>query len=241
MVGGERSFLIDGKLLGKVTDLADSKREDVAYVIGAGNGQLAGTLCEQCRIIVVEPDDGIASYVESLYLYKTMVIRADPLLVLGDLPFDRLLSLQPELVSVELMEAMLRISFQKAALVMPDEVFAATRTRNRLGTLFRACFNFKIEQSVHKTSFSPPLPMKCSLISIVPKKGNNVDQSLQLLAREVGTMRGLLTRSCREFFGYTLADAQSAVRMIDISILKNRFWNLSEEEFKVVYDWLKLG
>ena len=54
-------------------------------------------------------------------------------------------------------------------------------------------------------------------------------------------MRGLLTRSCREFFGYTLAEAQEAVRMFEQALLKKRFWELSEEEFKSVYDWLKLG
>jgi len=80
------------------------------------------------------------------------------------------------------------------------------------------------------------------LVSIVPKKEpDSVSLSLQLLLREAGTMRGLLTRSCREYFGYNLAEAQEAVRMLPPELLKKRFWDVGDADFKKVHGWLKLG
>lgn len=66
-------------------------------------------------------------------------------------------------------------------------------------------------------------------------------ETLRLLLKEAGTMRGLLTRSCREFFGYTLAEAQEAVRLLDQELLRKRFWEVSEDEFREMYDWLRQG
>ncbi len=241
MVGGVQSFLIDSRWLQKATDLLEMKQEEVIFVIGGGNGQLASLLSDRSRVLLVEPDRSIAQYLSSLGLYRTMVINSDPVLVLRDMPFDRMISLNPNMIDVSLLKGLLILPIKKAVFVMPESLMSAVRSRNMLGTLLRARYKFDIQQHVPTTCFSPRLKEKCSLVTFTEQKGGgNVAAALRLLVKEAGTMRGLLTRSCRQFFGYTLAEAQEAVRMLDTSTLKKRFFELDEKEFKEIYDWLKL-
>lgn len=244
MVVGElqQSFLVDTRWLHKLLDLAAPSRDDVVFLVGGGNGQLASALGSASRVVTVEPDESIANYLYSLEIYKNMVIHADPGLTLGDIPFDQLLCLQPEHVHEGMLAGMLRVPFRQAVMLVPEPVTASFRSRDMLGTLLRAAFDVEVLQRVPKNAFSPMLEHPSSLVRITPSsKSEPVSAALRLMMREVGTMRGLLTRSCREFFGYTLADAQEAVRLLDAELLKKRFWELSEEEFKAVHAWLRLG
>lgn len=241
-MGGEQSFLMDGRFVAKMVEASSCARHETVFIIGGGNGLLPSTLADACRLVTVEPDQGIANYLYTLGLYHDTVIHAQPHLVLGDVEFDKLLCLQPEHVDERLLSSMLRVPFSQAVLMMPDDVAGAFRSRNRLGTLLRASYDVRHVVKVPKGAFSPALSFPCAMVSLRPSADTNpVDAALRLLVREAGTMRGLLTRSCREFFGYTLVEAQAAVRMFDQSFLKKRFWDLDEKEFKDVYAWLKLG
>jgi len=238
----DQSFLMDTRWLQKVVDLAAPEHQDVLFLIGGGNGQLASSLGSASKIVTVEPDESIANYLYSLELYHTMVMHAEPRLVLGDVPFDKLLCLQPGHLDEDMLLRMVRIPFSQAVMVMPDDLLPSFKRRDRLGTLLRASYDLEVLQSVPKNAFSPSLGYASSLVQLSPmRKRDPVASSLRLLLQEAGTMRGLLTRSCREFFGYTLADAQEAVRLLPQDVLKKRFWELDEEEFKSVHDWLKLG
>jgi len=195
-------------------------RHETVFIIGGGNGLLPSTLADACRLVTVEPDQGIANYLYTLGLYHDTVIHAEPHLVLGDVEFDKLLCLQPEHVDERLLASMLRVPFSQSVLVAPDELLGAFRARNQLGILLRASFDLEVIKSVPKNAYSPELDFPVSLVSLSPKKdADAVALSLQLLLREAGTMRGLLTRSCREFFDYTLADAQEAVRLLPADLL----------------------
>ncbi|MBN1275600.1 hypothetical protein JXA12_04910 [Candidatus Woesearchaeota archaeon] len=243
MVGEEeQSFLMDTRWLQKVIELASPGHHDVLFLIGGGNGQLASSLGDASRIVTVEPDESIANYLYSLELYHTTVLHADPCLVLGDVPFDKLLCLQPRHLDENILSSMLRVPFSQAVLVMPDSLLQAFRRRDRLGALLRASYDTNVLHAIPRNAFSPTLPYASSLVELRPvSKKDPVASSLRLLLREAGTMRGLLTRSCREFFRYTLAEAQEAVRLLPQDLLKKRFWELSEDEFKDVHEWLKLG
>lgn len=238
----EQHFLIDSKVLRKFTSAIESKPEDVLYLAGADNGQLASDLCQSSRLIVVEQDENIASYLDSLGLYRTMVIRSEPLLVLNDMPFDIILSIQPSLLSKEFLEALLRINFRKAVLIMPEILHTAFKSRTKLGILLRACFDITTPIRVPKSAYSPPLNEASCFAIITPSKNMDpVSKSLRLLIKEAGSMRGLLTRSCREYFNYTLKDAQTEVKHFDKALLKKRFYQLTDKEFKDIHKWLKLG
>ncbi|MBD3209695.1 hypothetical protein GF367_04765 [Candidatus Woesearchaeota archaeon] len=243
MVGvAQQSFLVDTKWLSKVVALAEPSRHEVFFIVGGGDGLVASTLGKAARIVTVEPDESVANYLYSLELFRNMVIHAEPRLVLADIPFDKLVCLQPEHLHEGFLSSLLRVPFSQAVMVMPDELLKSFRTRDMLGTLLRAAYDVDVVQSVPKNAFCPALPCASSLVSVVPTgRRDPVAASLRLLMQEAGTMRGLLTRSCREFFDYTLVDAQEAVRMLPAALLKKRFWELSEDEFKEVHDWLKLG
>ena len=237
-----QSFLSDGRWVRKVVDLAAPSREDVVFLIGGGNGQLAAALGTASKIVTVEPDEAIANYLYSLELVKNDVINAEPRLVLGDIPFDQVLCLHPWHLTEEVLAGLLKVPFQQAVLVMPDNVVGAFNRRDSFGTLLRATFDVTVIQSVPKNAFSPSLEFPSSMVQLSPSsRKDGVSQSLRLLLTEAGTMRGLLTRSCREFFGYTLAEAQEAVRLFDQELLRKRFWEVTESEFHKVYDWLKQG
>ena len=241
--GQEHSFLTDTRLLGRSIELADCSKGETVFVVGGSDGQLASNLGEcSSSIIAVEPDPQLASYLYSLELYRTMVIHAAPHAVLKDAPFDKLLCLQPKHVDERFLSSLLGVSFSQGVVMMPDDVYGAFRARDKLGVLLRASFDADVVRSVPKTSFSPSLSFAASLVALSPStKKDAVSSSLRLLFQEAGTMRGLLTRSCREYFGYTLAEAQDAVRMLNADLLKKRFWDVSEDEFKSVVNWLKLG
>lgn len=239
---GAQAFLSDGRWVQKLIDIASPSREDVVFLIGGGNGQLASTLGGSSRVVMVEPDEAIANYLYSLEIHKTDVIHAEPRLVLGDIPFDQVLCLHPWHLTEEVLAGLLKIPFSRAALVMPDEVIAAFKRRDSFGTLLRATFDLEVLQSVPKNAFSPNLDFSSSLVRLLPSsRVDGVSQSLRLLLKEAGTMRGLLTRSCREFFDYTLAEAQDAVKLLDKDMLRKRFWEVTEDEFRDVYEWLKQG
>jgi 16S rRNA A1518/A1519 N6-dimethyltransferase RsmA/KsgA/DIM1 with predicted DNA glycosylase/AP lyase activity len=240
--GAQQSFLMETKWLNRFLDVAKTSHDDVVFLVGGGNGQLAAALEHTSRVVTVEPDESIANYLYSLELYKNMVINAEPSLVLGDIPFDHLLCLQPELMHEGVLAGMLKISFKRAALLVPEPLLAVFNARHKLGTLLRAAYAIDVGAVVPKSAFSPALEFPSVLVSLVPLETKNpVSLSLQLLMHEAGTMRGLLTRSCREYFGYTLADAQGAVRVLDSDVLKKHFWELSDDDFKDVCAWLRQG
>ncbi|MFP4524436.1 MAG: hypothetical protein ACLFO2_03970 [Candidatus Woesearchaeota archaeon] len=244
MVGvSEQAFLVDSRWIERSLELAGPAREDVVFLLGGGNGQVASALGEGVsRVVTVEPDQAIANYLYSLELYRNLVVQAPPHLVLGDMGFDKLLCLQPSMVDESVLEGMLSVPFSRAVLMMSDDVAGAFRRRDMLGTLLRAAFDHEVVRSVPKNAFSPALPFPASLVVVSPASDSDpVKRSLRLLLSEAGTMRGLLTRSCREFFGYTLAEAQEAVKLLDKDLLRKRFSEVSEEEFQQVYEWLKLG
>lgn len=244
MVVGElqQSFLVDTKWLHKLLEVASPAHDDVVFLVGGGNGQLASALGHTSKVVTVEPDESIANYLYSLELYKNMVIHADPCCTLGDIPFDQILCVQPEHMHKDVLAGMLRVPFKQAVVLMPESLTAAFRGRDKVGTLLRAAFDVEVIQHVPKTAFSPMLDFSSVLVKIASTKKNDlVAASLRLMMLEAGTMRGLLTRSCREFFGYTLADAQEAVRLLPADLLKKRFWDVGEEDFKRVHEWLRLG
>lgn len=243
MVGvGVQCFLSDGRWVQKLLALADPSREDVVFLIGGGNGQLAAALGSASRIVTVEPDETIANYLYSLELHKNDVIHAEPRLVLGDVPFDQVLCLHPWHLTEEVLAGLLKVPFRQAVLVMPNDVISAFKRRDSFGTLLRASFDVEVMQSVPKNAFSPNLEFASSLVRLAPSSRNDgVSKSLRLLLKEAGTMRGLLTRSCREYFDYTLAEAQEAVKLLDKDMLRKRFWEVSEDEFRAVYEWLRQG
>jgi len=241
-MGGGQSFLVEPRWLTKALEAARCCSDEVVFVVGGGNGQLASLLSDTCRVMLVEPDEYISRYLYTLELYHTMVINAQPHLVLADVPFDKIISLQPGLIEADFLQNMLRVDFKHAVIMLPDDVISRFRARDRLGVLLRARYDMKQGTRVPMNVFSPPLSSPAHLVELKPKEEPDlVAQSVQLLVRESGTMRGLLTRSCREFFGYTLAEAQEAVRMLDPLMLRKRFWDLSEDEFSTVFKWLKLG
>lgn len=243
MGGVQHSFLTDIRLLGRALELAACGRGETVLVVGGGDGQLASLLgtCSG-QVIAVEPDAQLASYLYALELHRTTVIHAEPHLVLGDSPFDKLVCVQPSHVDERFLSSLLRVPFSQGVVMMPDEVLGLFRSRGRLGVLLRAALDAQVVRSVPKGSFSPPLPFPASLVALTPSsKADPVSRSLRLLLFEAGTMRGLLTRSCREFFGYTLAEAQGAVRLLDPSLLKKSFWEVSDGEFRDIHEWLRLG
>jgi 16S rRNA A1518/A1519 N6-dimethyltransferase RsmA/KsgA/DIM1 with predicted DNA glycosylase/AP lyase activity len=234
------SFLVDCRWLCRVVELAEPSYHEVFFVIGGGSGELSGLLSQSSKIVTVEPDESIANYLYSLELFRTEVINAEPHMVLGDVPFDKVLCVQPELVNEYMLRSLLRVPFQKAVIVAPDEVLAAFRGRNMLGSLLRASYDLAETKAVPKNAFSPFLEEPCSLVVLAPAaRKDPVAASLRLLLREAGTMRGLLTRSCREYFSYTLAEAQDATKKLSLDLLRKRFWDVSEEEFRKVQEWLK--
>lgn len=241
-MGGVRSFLVETKWLAKALEAASCKHGEVIFVAGGGDGQLPSLLSEVCHTVAVEPDEALANYLYSLGLFRTTVINAQPHLVLGDAPFNKLLCMQPSLLDSRFLESMLQVSFDQAVLIVPDDLLGHFRARDRLGCLLRASFDVEVLRAVPKAAYAPALAFPASLIRLSPTvKNDPVAASLRLILQEAGTMRGLLTRSCREFFGYTLAEAQEAVRLLDQSLLKKRFWEVSDDEFKAVHEWLRLG
>lgn len=241
-MGGVQSFLVDSRWLHKAVDVSGCNSQDCVFMMGADNGQLASMLSNSRSILLVEPDESIVQYLYSLELNHTTIINSSPQMVMGDEPFDKLLCMQPSLMSKDILESMIRVPFSKAVLVMPTDLVGSFRARDRLGTLLRANFDVEVINNVPMTAYAPKLETPAALVQVIPKNdGGSVNEALRLLTREAGTMRGLLTRSCREFFGYNLADAQEAVRMLDSVMLRKRFWELSEEEFKDVADWLRMG
>jgi 16S rRNA A1518/A1519 N6-dimethyltransferase RsmA/KsgA/DIM1 with predicted DNA glycosylase/AP lyase activity len=243
LMGGAQSSLVDSRWLDKALDHAECGQGEVIFVMGAGDGQLPSILSNTCKIMLVEPDASLAQYFYTLELYRTIVINSQPHQVMGDIPFDKILCVQPELASEAALLAMLKVPFKHAVMIMPEETLGITKKRTMLATLLRSAFDIQVIQSVPKNAFAPLLDMKTSLVTIKHRTDKDpVACAIQLCIHEsAGTMRGLLTRACREYFGYTLADAQGVVRQMDQTILKKTFWQLSEAEFKDVYAWLKLG
>ncbi len=243
MVGGVQSFLIDNRFLKKSFDLLSPKQEDVIFVVGGGNGQLPSFLSDSFRLIVVEPDPSIAHYLDSLSLRRTIVINSDPVLVIRDMAFDRIISLNPYLVDVSFLKSLLIVLVKKAVFFLPEYLLSFFRSRSMHAFLLRANYDVVVHQQVPSNAFSPRLKNKVFIVSLSEKSsgGGPVADSLRLLVREAGTVRGLLTRACRQFFGYSLAEAQEAVRLLPPQLLRKRFYEVSEDEFKEIYDWLKLG
>jgi 16S rRNA A1518/A1519 N6-dimethyltransferase RsmA/KsgA/DIM1 with predicted DNA glycosylase/AP lyase activity len=235
---------VDPVLVEKSIELAGFSSSDSVFLASGDNGQLSGNLCSKCgNIVVAEPDRSLASYLTSLGLYRTLIIHAPPSLVLKDMPFNKLLALEPSFVDEHLLAGLLSIDVDHAVMIMDEQTLASFKSRNMLGTLLRASFNLDIVRRMPKSSFSPCLENNCHLVSLkrVSNSKDPIKNSLQLLMKEAGTVRGLLTRSCREYFGYTLAEAQEAVKMLDTKMLRKRFDELNESEFKDVHSWLKLG
>jgi 16S rRNA (adenine1518-N6/adenine1519-N6)-dimethyltransferase len=172
-----QNFLISKEAIKKICDTADISSEDVVIEMGAGLGFLSEELVRRNprKLILVEVDRKICSYLERKFEGKAEVLCMDMMSLLPSKEFSKIVSVPPYNISSRLVSSLLKSDFRKAVLVLQKEFVGklkarpGTRKYTWISVLSQAVFHIEIAGYISRFNFIPTPKVDSLIISLVPK------------------------------------------------------------------------
>jgi len=209
-----QNFLIDERVGQREVDLLDPSSRDTVLEVGPGLGILTDILLKRTgRVIGIELDRGIISYLEERYGDRIVLIGGDALKV--PFPgFDRFISNMPYSISSPLIFKLLEHRFRKGVIMVQrefaDRMVASPGTgdysRLSVNVYYRA--DCEIAENVPRSRFWPEPEVDSAVVVLRPRRPpfkvkdqeyylKLVDTLFQNRRKKIGTilkMRGLASK-----------------------------------------------
>ena len=180
-----QNFLIDNKILDKITNLVDIKNETV-FEVGPGTGNLTEFILKQNpkKVIVIEKDKNLAENLKKKFQEKIIIINDDVLkvnecslfnekvIVYGNLPYN----ISTEILSKWIINLKSNFWFYNLILMfqkeVADRIIAEVNTKNygRLSILSNWKLDVKKIIDIKPKSFYPKPKVDSSVLLFSPKK-----------------------------------------------------------------------
>jgi 16S rRNA (adenine1518-N6/adenine1519-N6)-dimethyltransferase len=171
-----QNFLVDERLAEREIDLLDPSSRDTVLEVGPGLGILTDMLLERAgRVIGIELDGGISSYLSEKYGDRMVLIQGDALKI--PFPgFDRFISNLPYSISSPLIFKLLEHSFRRGVIMVQrefaDRMVASPGTgdysRLSVNVYYRA--ECEIAETVPRSRFWPEPEVDSAMVMLRPRR-----------------------------------------------------------------------
>ena len=163
----DQHFMIDEKLINRLTDYAELKETDIVLEIGSGSGALTDKLVNKCKLISVEIDENLFNELKEKYQNTSNIdlINNNILNIIQNLKFNKIVANIPYNISEPLMEKIL-IAQPELIVLTTGENFVNYLENNKLVNLI---YDIEIKEIVSKCAFKPAPRTKSSVIKFIKK------------------------------------------------------------------------
>jgi len=177
----DQHFIIDTKVLLKITELAKIKKNEIVLEIGAGTGNLTKLLLNKARFVyAIEKDEKLFSELKKINNKKLKPILGNALKI--NFPnFDKLVADIPYSISEPLIQRLIYEDFKLAVLLFPENFVKTLLEKNtKLSLISKLFFEIKLDQEVFPESFYPKPKVLSRIVLIKPK----ITEKHELIFRE---------------------------------------------------------
>jgi len=215
-------FVVSEKLVQKLVELAELKKQDTVLEIGPGTGVLTRELLKKSNVVGVEIDEALCRLLQD-HLPKLRLVCGD--FLKEDLPkFNKVVCLPPYSKSKAIMQRLLETEFELGIMVFQKEfafklaAFPGFKDYNALSVLAQYYFEVEAGQSVPSNCFFPKPKDESCILSL--KRHN------QFPAVKDKAGFALFVKTVFRFKNKNLANALKKSKMFVLPGLK-----MSEKEF----------
>ncbi len=194
-----QNFLVDSELLRKETSALAPSKDDIVLDIGTGFGFELEELGHECKIVAVEKDVKIFSYLINKYeLNKNVQLINGDVLDMVLPVFTKVLSNPPYHLVDRILIKLSRYEFDAGVMILPKTITdgllngSADTNATRLTTYLGTFFELKELAGVEKDSFYPP-PRVTSRMVLIKKKKRSLAQ--EVLKKDEMTVKNAILRS----------------------------------------------
>ena len=171
----DQYFLTDSGVLDREAALLDLGEKDVVLEVGAGFGPLTIRLAAKSKVLAVEIDAGLATYLRKIKNAVTM--NNDVTKILEEArrdnrigTFNKVAGNIPYAKSQEILLELLRHPWEKAVLCVQKEfALKLADKREKLSYLLQDCCVVEVKETVSKEKFYPPA-VDSAVILLMQKK-----------------------------------------------------------------------
>jgi len=240
----DQHFMIDSKILKKITDAAGVNSQDVILEIGGGSGNLTEFLSRSARkVYVIELDKNLAETLREKFKGENVEVIEGHALKIRWPKFTKLVANVPYSICEPLIWKLIREKFDVAVLTAPLK-FAKKLARVRIskdvaseeegkisfvaGAFFKIAMLFKVPSS----AFNPQPNVESAVISLRPTKNKSFvkcllsqyDKKFKKTFVECCTKQGLTKNKAKDILfsaGFSDKLLEKKVRLLSLKELKN--------------------
>lgn len=171
----DQNFIVDKRVIEKIIETLDLKKDDIVLEIGGGTGNLTKELIKKCKVIVVEKDPLMVEILKNELPQDNLeIINKDFLEIdLNKLNFTKIAGLIPYSISHNILE---KINATKPAVIVVQKEFAEKLVavngfQNYVSSsvLAQSYGDIRLIKNIGKSSFYPKPNVKSTIIEIIPK------------------------------------------------------------------------
>ena len=252
----DQHFLVDKSVMNAFLDACNLGIKDVVVEIGPGKGDLSDTIARRAKhLTCIEIDRNLEPFINVLKDKHSNVdvIYGNALNVF--IPdCNKIISALPYSITEPFIEKLLRCNFDESYLIVGKR-FADAVTENKIEKLALLTNSFfKVEKifDIEPNAFNPQPRVMSSMIKLTPMLRSELKNNFkkfvfrEMFFKRDRKLKNNLMEALIEFakvHGQKLTKKESKKIVeeynIDKDTLNKKMENLSNEEFKVVYDSLK--
>ena len=225
----DQHFLIDEKVVNKIIEVSELKKDDFVLEIGAGKGALTKKL--KCKFVAVEIDK---SFKEDLKSFN--VIYDDVLKVIDKLEFNKIIGSIPYYISEPLFKKMLKLDFELAVLLVGKNFYDVLLDKSSKWNLVCGLF-FDVKKilDVPKEAFDPK-PRTESVVLKFKKRDKKLSKEEEIIKEFVlqddKKVKNALVYSLVRVKGLTKKEAKDIVyKLVPLNLLEKNVDYLSNKQF----------
>jgi 16S rRNA (adenine1518-N6/adenine1519-N6)-dimethyltransferase len=222
--------MVKQDLIKQICDMAEIKKQDIVFEIGAGPGNLTKEIARRCKkVIAVEIDrrfeDQLKSLPKNVEVHLGNIldfnIKADK--VIGNLPYDALEPIFRKLLFSDFRSAIFTVSRSFAKKLSEDTT---------IGVFCSSFLEIVKVVDIAKDSFDPPPDAESSIIIIKKLEKNIISE---ILVQDDKLVKNAARESLVRINGLTKSQAREIIREKDPStIINKRVSDLGADEIKLL-------
>ena len=227
----DQHYMIDGKILMRMCNVANLTRNDTVLEIGGGTGNLTSYLRKIAKhVYVIEKDKKhVGPLTERFAHADNITLIFDDASKIDFPTFDKCISNLPYTICESLLWKFTRYKFELLVLVVP-EGFAdrlVGNKKSRLKLLVDAFYDVELMATIPPQAFDPPPKIWSTMIKITPKENGNFflkellsqyDKKTKNAVREIFIRSGLSKKEAIEQIGVKIRPALQNKKIVQLSL-----------------------